>query len=273
VNFQGETIHSASNAWKNLYKNSCVNCDFPIFLNENSDTNLLSLQYPYDWLVSGLSKQRWVKWKIKQLNSFASGMLDPSASYSDSSNSVGSAFAEFLSKNVKLRNINVFDVGCGPLKTSIYLQKAQNCPLYGLDPFDSKFEGNIISGVSEFIPLTNDSMDLVIASSVIDHFFDWKISLIEIHRILRVNGKFAIYNHLSNNKVEYRGTKISGKWFRLFENGYIVEIENKSGDPFHTEESLKTNWDVELFQFLDSIGFKHVVSESDQGFSIWEKIK
>ena len=269
--FEDETLHSASNNWKSFYKTYCENCKLPVDLNENLEMGTFVLSYPYDWLLAEVDKNKWAKWKIKQLNSLTSGIIDPSSSYSTESNTVSVLFAKFLEENVNLMDTNILDVGCGPLKRPIYLEKAKGGLLVGLDPFDTSFEGNVIAGASEFIPLSDETIQLVVASSTIDHFFDWPTSLKEISRVMRNNGKLVIYQHLSSNGTKYTGTKILGKWYRIYENGYIVELENKTDDPFHTTISQNLDWNLELPKYLITLGFKLLESDPHQSFSIWQK--
>jgi SAM-dependent methyltransferase len=269
--FEGETLHSASLDWKIFYKTSCKSCMLLIDLKENSGEGTGTLSYPYDWLLAATKKDKWAKWKIKQLNSLTSGVVDSSASYSTDSNPISVSFGEFLEKNVTLIDINILDVGCGPLKRPIYLEKAKGGLLVGLDPFETNFEGSVIAGTSEFIPLLDETIQLVVASSVIDHFFDWTASLQEIFRIMCKGGKLAIYQHLSSTATKYKGTKIQGKWYRIYENGYIVQLENKMDDPFHTEISQTLDWGLEMPKFLNLLGFRLLEEDTNLNFSIWEK--
>lgn len=269
--FSGEVLHAASNSFNLKYSWECSSCAFPINIEKNADKRMIRLSFPYDWIIAGADSTAWVKWKVKQLNTFTAGLIDPAASYSDASNPVAVSFALFVEGQLDLDNLKVLDIGCGPLKMPIYLRTASRISLFGIEPFDSRFEGNLISSSSESLPFLNDMFDVVIASSVVDHFLDWQLSLRETSRVLRKNGKLIMYQHLSNQNVKYNGTHIDGNWYRIFENGYLAELEYETDDPFHTEVSQSIDWDIEISKYLTSMGFMLQIESPKEGFSIWVK--
>jgi SAM-dependent methyltransferase len=269
--FEGHVIHAASKKLQEKYKQECQYCSIPINLLINRRTGTLQLSVPFDWMLLTLDRDSWCSWKVKQLASFTAGLLDESATYSDESNSVGIAFREFLSEHISLINMEVLDVGCGALKIPIYLEGIEVKNLFGIEPFDSKFAGSLLNCSAEFLPFMHDSFDLVVATSVIDHFMNWKLSLNEIARVLRPGGKLAIYQHLPTLNAMTPGSNINGKWYRLFEHGYLVEIDHEFDDPFHTKESLQIGWDIELARTLATMDFSLITSNDEKGFTIWEK--
>jgi hypothetical protein len=197
--FKTEIIHSASDIFRFRFKNQCSACEFPVNISTGSNSKILKVSFPYDWLIIGNDPSKWVKWKNKQLNSYSAGLLDPPASYSTKSNIVGARFREFISTNLDSYNLRVLDVGCGILKRPIYLKDFKKEFIFGIDPFDTMFDGNIVNCSSENLPFQAGFFNLIIASSTVDHFLDWQESFLEIDRVLKIGGNLAIYQHLSNS--------------------------------------------------------------------------
>jgi SAM-dependent methyltransferase len=269
--FENEIIHSASDEFKTRLNSQCAKCDFPIEVLVRGDSRLLEISFPFDWLIIGEDPIKWIIWKSKQINSFTAGVFDPPASYSSDSNAIGNRFREFLRSNLGSSVPTTLDVGCGALSRPVYLDGFSMTSLYGMDPFESDFEGHRIKGTAEFIPLESEFFDLVIASSTIDHFFNWKKSVEEINRVLKSGGNLAIYQHVSESLVRYKASKINGRWFRLFETGYLVELEGKFADPFHSKESQEIEWSAELAKFLRSLNYELVSEINQEGFTFWRK--
>lgn len=269
--FEGEILHAESETSRLKYRSECKNCHFPVERQGNPQSGRIKLLFPTDWLLADLDKNTWAQWKIKQLNSYTAGLLDPQATYFHDDNSIGSSFAKFIEERVEMFRLSILDAGCGALSKPIYLRSAAECNLFGIDPFDSNFEGHLSNCTAEFLPFMDESFDLIVVSSAVDHFLDWKKSLTELERVLRPNGKLAIYQHLSATQLKYPGTLIGDRWYRIFQHGYLVELLNEFDDPFHTEASQKLEWDFELADYLENLQFNLIGSELDKGFTLWEK--
>jgi SAM-dependent methyltransferase len=269
--FEGEILHAESEKSRLAYSKECGNCHFPVEPIVDSQSGKIKLLFPTDWLLVKLDKSQWSEWKVKQLNSYVAGLLDPQASYFHEDNPVGSSFAKFVEKNIDFFQLSILDAGCGALPKPIYLRNASDCDLFGIDPFDSNFDGHLSNSPAEFLPFRNNSFDLIVASSAIDHFLDWKKSIAEFKRVLRSNGKLAIYQHLSGVDSKYPGTLINGRWYRIFQHGYLVELLDEFDDPFHTKISQTLGWDVEISKYLTDLGFNLIDFDLDNGFSVWKK--
>jgi SAM-dependent methyltransferase len=167
----------------------------------------------------------------------------------------------------------VLDVGCGILERPTYLKDFKKELIFGIDPFDTKFDGNSLKCSSEHLPFQAGFFNLVIASSTIDHFLDWQESFLEIDRVLENHGKLAIYQHLSNTLVKHKATNIDGRWFRIFESGFLIELESEFADPFHSEESQNFDWNFQISDFLIARGYVLKSEALSEGFTFWIKVQ
>jgi len=88
---------------------------------------------------------------------------------------------------------DVLDLGCGIMPYKEYLTKNNNISSYiGIDLKDSQYHNAIQpdiywDGVN--IPLNDNSQDWVIITEFLEHYFDTKHILNEIHRVLKPGGK------------------------------------------------------------------------------------
>jgi len=65
----------------------------------------------------------------------------------------------------------VLDVGCGPQAVPVYLEGYPTDLIYGIDPISSSEDHpfTFIQGVAEFLPWEDNSFDVVIAATSLDH--------------------------------------------------------------------------------------------------------
>lgn len=102
---------------------------------------------------------------------------------------------------------------------------------------------------AEEIPFKNDIADLIISSSAIDHYKDYKVFISESYRCLKKGGQLLISSHLegarSNNKKRSKG---------LFENLARLShrIKNRVSLDDHTKEFNST---IEIKEELIKAGF------------------
>ena len=103
-----------------------------------------------------------------------------------------------------LSNKRILDLGCGMggMSVAFILNNIRNvisidlnvdyCKITKLRGLKYGLQMNIVNGVAEFIPLKDNSIDVVIMSEVIEHVDDPELVLNEINRILRLDGKVFI---------------------------------------------------------------------------------
>lgn len=89
----------------------------------------------------------------------------------------------------------LLDIGCGPLPTPGYLQglRAGGACLMGLDVNPTEFQGFRITGCAEFLPLPDESVDVVVFATSLDHVCDLDATLREVRRVLPAGGRCCVW--------------------------------------------------------------------------------
>ncbi|MDP2939642.1 MAG: class I SAM-dependent methyltransferase [Candidatus Omnitrophota bacterium] len=162
----------------------------------------------------------------------------------------------------------LLDIGCG---SGFVIKAAQGLfkRLYGLDISEnilkkvSQFADGVICADVDFIPLKDETIDIVVLFSAIHHFYDFRVMLDEIHHVLKKGGilyidhdldkRFAkrfklllkIYRRVSRRKDKYISAGIDERIYDL------AEFHSDGIDKQELEHCLK-----ELgFEIIDS--FNH----------------
>ena len=152
-----------------------------------------------------------------------------------------------------MKNVKVLDVGGGTGHTHCsFFQFPESVDYYLLDPnirllhdqlirFYPKLTylpmGHII-GNAESLPIKDNSFDVVLSISAIDHLNDHQKFISEAHRVLKNNGVILISSHLdlpaSKNDKTQNKTKIfsSSFWERI--SRFLYYRKHKVGDDDHT---------------------------------------
>jgi ubiquinone/menaquinone biosynthesis C-methylase UbiE len=134
------------------------------------------------------------------------------------------------------KNISALDIGFGtgfPL-TEIALRLGESSTVYGIDPWTDAIERakkkieyyritniRIIEGVAESIPLTNNSVDLIVSNNGINNVSDFHQVISECSRIIRPGGQFVQTLNLDKSMTEF----YEQLEMVLSELGLIKEIE------------------------------------------------
>lgn len=144
-----------------------------------------------------------------------------------------------ISKDLRGQS-KLLDIGCG---SGFVLRAAQGLfdRLYGIDISHnilkkaSKSGDAVVCADVDFIPLKQESIDVVVLFATIHHFYDCKQMIKEIYRILKpggilyidhdINKEFAqrfkfllwLYRKLSGRKKRYVNAGIDGKIYNLSE--------------------------------------------------------
>lgn len=91
------------------------------------------------------------------------------------------------------------DIGCGPAPISEKLLREDDRTIYGIDlSFDdlrsAKNKGIevIIANLSDGIPLKKSSIDVVLATEVLEHIYNTDFLLDEIRRVLKIRGLLVL---------------------------------------------------------------------------------
>ena len=144
----------------------------------------------------------------------------------------------------------VLDIGCGPYAVPNYLEGYPVELISGLDPLEP-FEPHpfeFVQGFAEFLPWEDDTFDVVIAATSLDHVLSLELAFSEIRRVLQPGGLLLVWDWFGDDYKTYRPESqtpqlidkyhlfnFNEKWFEELINDHftIVEKMNYSGDWKH----------------------------------------
>ena len=100
---------------------------------------------------------------------------------------------------------NVLDIGCGVLPKPVYMFES-DVTWFGIDPFlgEHKREFEFKQATAEKIPYPENTFDVALFMSSLDHCKNPELALREAGRILRPNGKLFVWEILYNDDSRYR---------------------------------------------------------------------
>jgi SAM-dependent methyltransferase len=131
---------------------------------------------------------RWREWEVKQ----ELGLAEYEAEEEPSQHVLGlaRAFAEFADP-VGL----VLDVGCGTAARPPYHRRDGRARYVGVDPLagTSARDFEFVVGVGEHLPFRSACFDVVLSATTLDHVVDPGASLREARRVLRSEGRVALW--------------------------------------------------------------------------------
>lgn len=166
-----------------------------------------------------------------------------------------------LLENIKLKkNITALDIGFGagfPL-TELALRLGDSCKVFGIDPWESaikrvekkiEFYGikniEIICGVSENIPLADNTIDLITSNNGINNVDNQAKTLSECARVLKSGGQFVQTVNLNTTMKEFYDI------LRIVLINFKMESEAKKIDEHIYEKRKPLDEFTELIKFYD----------------------
>jgi ubiquinone/menaquinone biosynthesis C-methylase UbiE len=116
----------------------------------------------------------------------------PTHSCSVDGHEMAESFGHFLSPYL---TGTVLDVGCGPQPVPVYLRGHSTSQLAGIDPLppESAHPFAFAQGVCEHLPWPDDTFDVVVVATSLDHVLLLDRSLEEIRRVLKPDGCAALW--------------------------------------------------------------------------------
>lgn len=270
-----------------LYDAVCPNCGLPY-----TATKGKRFEYPYRQLLAATGRRRFLRWSAAQNNGYVSYGLMRGASCSIEGREDVADFAAFISKSLSADPAVLLDLGCGPLSRPAYIPPFPNSSLIGVDPFESQWSGRFIQGAGEFLPLPDDSVDVVVTATALDHMLDLSLALSELARVTRTGGKLVVWDHtfpprgrvIWNTLVPVLSPRypVSTKVrvlraafperVRLYDNGVVMWTPKGHADPFHTPDSRRPSWAKKLRTAIERAGFTQVSTDLARGFSHYVRI-
>jgi ubiquinone/menaquinone biosynthesis C-methylase UbiE len=130
------------------------------------------------------------------------GLPDTSCSVDTHREAAG--FRDFLSPYLVG---NILDIGCGPQAVPSYLAEAEMAHVWGIDPLPPQHGKphpfRFTQGFGEFLPFADNTFDLAISGTTVDHYYLLDRGLKEAHRVLRSGGVFAVWISLIEGSPAY----------------------------------------------------------------------
>jgi SAM-dependent methyltransferase len=130
------------------------------------------------------------------------GLPDTSCSVETHREATG--FRDFLSPYLFGTTL---DIGCGPQAVPSYLRDADMDFVWGIDPLpperDKPHPFRFFQGFGEFLPFSDNTFDLAISGTTVDHYYLLDRGLREAHRVLRPGGVFIVWISLIEGSPAY----------------------------------------------------------------------
>lgn len=120
----------------------------------------------------------------------------------------------------------ILDIGCGPYAVPSYLEGYPVSCISGIDPLEP-FETHpfeFVHGFAEFLPWQDDSFDVVIAATSLDHVLSLDLALSEIRRVLKPGGLLLIWDWFGD---EYKPYDPENQSPRLLDRFHLFNFNEK----------------------------------------------
>lgn len=134
----------------------------------------------------------------------------------------------------------ILDIGCGPYAVPTYLEGYPEEYISGIDPLEP-FEAHpfeFVQGFAEFLPWQDDSFDVLIAATSLDHVLSLDLAFSEIRRVLKPGGLLLVWDWFGDEYKPYRPEEqppqlidkyhlfnFSEKWFEELISDHFTIIE------------------------------------------------
>jgi SAM-dependent methyltransferase len=158
-------------------------------------------------------------------------------------------FAKFCNLRGK-----ILDIGCGPQPTPAYAYTPLDSEYYGIDPIrnDTKYF-NFFQAYGEALPFADNSFDIVLFATSLDHLIDVNTTLKEVHRVLKKDGKVFLWQGLKSTNLMAR----TADYFRERNRGkqYFLSPDSKPANAVDLFHQKRFN-DMEIRKLFAGLSFK-----------------
>lgn len=228
----------------------CEVCGFEV------DFSAQSIVYDFDSMLFHAFNKKYLLNKVLNNNGMLSYKLLAEESLSLQSRDDVIHFKTFIEKNVSdlsmKKGKKLIDIGCGPLRLPGYLEfdSIKEYTLFGVEPEKgSEFEGQLITGCCEYLPIRENVFDVAVFATSFDHLCSTNKSVDEIKRVLKKQGRVFLWiSDKSSSKKSWFGKiihklKVMRKSlilgypidkYQIYENGTVLYIPDGAIDPFHS---------------------------------------
>jgi ubiquinone/menaquinone biosynthesis C-methylase UbiE len=231
----------------------CTKCSVPFQYKKNE----LRFEYNFKRLAYLKYGKKFLKNAVLNNNGTLSYIELAEGSLSFESRTDVQDFAKFIGRYIPQTNTRLLiDIGCGTLPLPGYLYhnlqliKETGTQVIGLDPIgNTQFEGFKIHGCSEFIPLGDKSVGIVLLATSLDHVIDVDDTIKEIKRILSDDGYVIVWAGETNlslaNKIKQR----------------LVSLKNYFSGTHKIVEKIDHTYKVEVGNYIIFDNFKIVLKK------------
>lgn len=224
-----------------------------------------------------ISEDEWTRWNEK---------LQRAASTFESSQTGSRDLSLMFGDFCKISGL-VLDVGSGPKKAP-YLEAAQCKRCVGLDPLPIKEHGfDLVCGVGEFLPFRDGAFDHCICGTSLDHCVRPDMTLKEMRRVTKREGKINLWIGTFDRPIEKTSTTsclsqdareawdvVKRRNFRFLTKAVLVRISRKArrttswtmdrlgivSDPYH------------LYRFHDK-DISRLLAKTGMSVKDWRKLQ
>ena len=160
----------------------------------------------------------------------------------------------------------ILDIGCGPgILSNEILKQTPNAIVIGIDPLKKMLmlakqnlaatdvqKFNPILGVSEKLPLKDNSIDTIVSRFSLPYWKQPKESFFEMNRVLKPNGK-VVFEALNRNFPRWKlfGIKI----------GMLLNHAGRDVTKYHIDAYPLSHTQDEVINFFRDAGFKILETE------------
>lgn len=137
-----------------------------------------------------------------------------------------------MQEMVKDLNGLVLDIGCDDVSIGASLF-SNKCKYIGIDPFSSNNSLFKVVGVGESLPFKDESFDVAVFNTSLDHILDYHLAIDEAFRVLKKDGILIISTLIWISDASLLNDSVHFHHFRDFEiqgalltRGEIVKIQN-----------------------------------------------
>ena len=162
-------------------------------------------------------------------------MSDPLSSISVKGHEMATKFKAFLDRHIKGR---VLDVGSGPQPVPLYLEGYPVDEIVGIDPLWGEHPFEFMQHTIEDAVIPDESFDTIIAATSLDHVYDPDRAIEKIHRLLKPDGVFVIWQTFFPGAPRYSPSMLDWKpadeyhvfhyseeWFRALLAPYFFTMD------------------------------------------------
>jgi ubiquinone/menaquinone biosynthesis C-methylase UbiE len=111
-------------------------------------------------------------------------------------------FRNFLRRHLRG---TVLDIGCGPQPIPVYLENYPHELIAGVDPIlpAQPHRFTFVQTVAEFLPWPDNTFDVIVIGTSLDHVFLLDRALVEMRRVLKPTGRLVVWTSFTPGAPRY----------------------------------------------------------------------